>query len=72
MVGALFSLIGLAEKTMDSINDEDRYIGYLPVAHVLELLAEHTMYMLGVGIGYSSPNTLIDTSTMVMPGAKGT
>merc|ERR1712025_1567859 len=66
MVSALFSLVGLAERTVNSIKDDDKYIGYLPLAHVLELLAEHTMYILGVGIGYSSPNTLIDTSTTVM------
>lgn len=71
MVNALFSLVGLAEGTVGSVQDDDSYIGYLPLAHVLELLAESTMLIMGIGIGYSSPNSLTDTSTMVMPGAKG-
>jgi long-chain acyl-CoA synthetase len=30
----------------------DRYIGYLPLAHVLELLAETCCLMFGIKIGY--------------------
>ena len=71
MVNALFSLVECAESSVGSLQDDDSYIAYLPLAHVLELLAESTNLILGVGIGYSSPNTLIDTSTMIMPGAKG-
>ena len=43
----------------------DIYIAYLPLAHVLELLSECTMMMFGVPVGYSSPNTMTDVSTMV-------
>jgi len=50
---------------------DDVYIGYLPAAHVLELLSECTMMMLGVPVGYSSPNTMTDMSTKVMRGMKG-
>jgi len=53
------------------ITEEDTYIGYLPLAHVLELIAESMMLIFGVGIGYSSPNTLTDKSTMIQKGAKG-
>ena len=53
MVNALFSLVGLAERTVGSVQDDDSYIGYLPLAHVLELLAESTMLIMGIGIGYS-------------------
>ena len=45
--------------------DEDVYIGYLPLAHILELIAENMMSVFGVAIGYSSPNTLTDKSTMI-------
>ena len=31
---------------------KDRYIGYLPLAHVLELLAETSCLMYGIKIGY--------------------
>ncbi|XP_023342990.1 long-chain-fatty-acid--CoA ligase 4 [Eurytemora carolleeae] len=57
-------------NTMD-FTDEDRYIGYLPLAHILELIAENMMVVFGVAIGYSSPNTLTDKSTMIKKGAKG-
>jgi len=50
---------------------DDVYIGYLPLAHVLELLSECTMMMFGVPVGYSSPNTMTDMSTKVMRGQKG-
>ena len=38
----------------------DVYIGYLPLAHVLELGAELGCLAFGVCIGYSSPTTLHD------------
>ena len=50
---------------------EDLYIAYLPLAHVLELIGESMMIMLGVAIGYSGPNTLTDKSTMIKRGGKG-
>jgi len=50
---------------------DDVYIGYLPAAHVLELLSECTMMMFGIPVGYSSPNTMTDMSTKVMRGQKG-
>ncbi len=39
---------------------EDTYIGYLPLAHVLELGAENACVATGVRIGYSSALTLSD------------
>jgi len=51
--------------------DTDTYIGYLPLAHILELIAENMMVVFGVAIGYSSPNTLTDKSTMIKKGGKG-
>ena len=42
------------------IRASDRWIGYLPLAHILELLAEMMMLVFGIPIGYSSPNTLTD------------
>ena len=45
--------------------------GYLPLAHILELLSENTMMVQGVPIGYSSPNTLTDKSTKIMKGCQG-
>ncbi len=39
---------------------EDTYVGYLPLAHVLELGAENACVANGVRIGYSSALTLSD------------
>merc|ERR1719225_2308887 len=50
---------------------DECYIAYLPLAHVLELLSENTMMLLGIKVGYSSPNTMTDMSTKVRKGYKG-
>lgn len=42
---------------------DDTYIGYLPLAHVLELSAELVCVSHGCRIGYSSPHTLADQVT---------
>lgn len=41
-------------------SETDTYIGYLPLAHVLELSAELVCISHGCRIGYSSPQTLAD------------
>ena len=51
--------------------EDDTYIAFLPLAHVLELLCEIMMCVYGVRIGYSTANTLIDRSSMVKRGSKG-
>ena len=37
--------------------DEETYLCFLPLAHVLELLVENVMLMYGARLGYSSPTT---------------
>ena len=49
----------------------DVYIGYLPLAHVLELCAENIVISAGASIGYSSPLTLSDRSSRIKSGTKG-
>ena len=46
------------------------YIAFLPLAHVLELTCEMAFFMIGVRMGYSSPQTLNDTSPGLMRGQK--
>ena len=41
----------------------DIYVGYLPLAHVLELTAEISCFIYGVPIGFSSPTTLSDQAS---------
>lgn len=56
---------------MVEIYPEDVLIGFLPLAHVFELVAESVCLMTGVSIGYSTPLTLIDTSSKIKRGCKG-
>lgn len=41
---------------------DDRYLGYLPLAHVLEFVLEMYCVYKGGSIGYGSPRTLTDAS----------
>ena len=52
-------------------SSKDIYIGYLPLAHVLELACEISCSCYGVPIGYSSAHTLTDQSTKIIKGCKG-
>ncbi|CAG4981842.1 unnamed protein product [Parnassius apollo] len=51
--------------------DDDLLMGFLPLAHVFELLAESLCIMGGVPIGYSTPLTMLDTSSKIMKGTHG-
>uniref|UniRef100_A0A3Q2G0V3 long-chain-fatty-acid--CoA ligase n=2 Tax=Cyprinodon variegatus TaxID=28743 RepID=A0A3Q2G0V3_CYPVA len=64
------SITGMAER-IPNLSEEDTYIGYLPLAHVLELCAELVCISHGCRIGYSSPQTLADQSTKIKKGSRG-
>ncbi|XP_069684271.1 fatty acid CoA ligase Acsl3-like isoform X3 [Periplaneta americana] len=50
---------------------DDVFMGYLPLAHVLELLVESVCLLCGISIGYSTPLTMIDSSSKIKKGTKG-
>ncbi|CAD6209171.1 GSCOCG00003763001-RA-CDS [Cotesia congregata] len=50
---------------------DDVFLGFLPLAHVFELLVECVALLSGVPIGYSSPLTMIDSSSKIQRGCKG-
>ncbi|OXB83073.1 UNVERIFIED_CONTAM: hypothetical protein H355_016637, partial [Colinus virginianus] len=56
-------ITGMAER-IPNLGEKDIYIGYLPLAHVLELSAELVCLSHGCRIGYSSPQTLADQEIM--------
>ena len=66
LIAAMSSLLNIS-----TFKSKDRYIGYLPLAHVLELLAETSCLLYGIKIGYSSPLTLTNKSSKVKAGSKG-
>ena len=49
----------------------DTYIGYLPLAHILEVCGEIVCLAKGVKIGYSSAQTLFDRAPKILKGQKG-
>ena len=74
--GVLLSHINIVSTStaifyLKTFGPEDLYIAYLPLAHVLELTSELTMLLLGVPVGYSSPNTMTDMSSAIKRGEKG-
>jgi len=68
---ALVATVRAFHFVAEPVRRSDIYLGYLPLAHILELLAENTMMVMGVPIGYSSPNTLTDKSTKIVKGGTG-
>jgi long-chain acyl-CoA synthetase len=54
-------------RSVIELHDNDVYLAYLPLAHVLELVAEISMLVLGVCVGYGRPRTLIDNPLSVRP-----
>jgi long-chain acyl-CoA synthetase len=58
-------------QRVPQLGPDDTYIGYLPIAHVLELSAELSCLGHGTRIGYSSPLTLSDQSSKIKKGCKG-
>lgn len=52
LLSAMSGLINIAK-----FKPKDRYVGYLPLAHVLELLAETSLLFIGCKIGYRYTDT---------------
>ena len=67
LVCAMGSLCNIVEFRPET----DKYIAFLPLAHVLELLAESSCVFMGIRIGYSSSLTLTTKSSKVKTGCKG-
>jgi len=68
---SLITTVKAFHFVVDTPTPDDIYLGYLPLAHILELLSEMTMVVQGVPVGYSSPNTMIDKSTKIKKGKLG-
>jgi long-chain acyl-CoA synthetase len=67
------NLIATLKAFCDStaIYPTDVMIGFLPLAHVFELLVESVCLLTGVPIGYSSALTMIDSASKIKRGTKG-
>ena len=58
-------------KIMPFINTTSVYLGYLPLAHIMELSIEVAMLSAGAAIGYGSPQTLTSTGVKLAKGQEG-
>ncbi len=68
---AACSGIGERIQTGQRFSPDDAYIGYLPLAHILECMAESCVLWNGTKIGYSSALTLTDLSSRIKKGSQG-
>ena len=59
------------QSSVIEVGVQDIVIGYLPLAHILEVCAEMVCLGKGCRIGYSSAQTLFDRAPKIKKGAKG-
>lgn len=72
LVSALIASCAMACNLLgETRHPDETYLAYLPLAHIFELTHEIVVLSLGVRVGYSSPYTLTDNSTAIMPGHRG-
>ncbi|KAG8493892.1 hypothetical protein CXB51_011341 [Gossypium anomalum] len=69
--GNILATVAAVKTIIPGIGSKDVYLAYLPLAHILELAAEHLIVAVGGILGYGSSLTLTDTSSKIKPGTKG-
>lgn len=69
--GNVLATLSAVMTIVPGLGQEDVYLAYLPLAHILELAAENIMPAIGSSIGYGTPLTLTDTSNKIKRGTKG-
>lgn len=58
---AIVAAIAAGDTTLNlDYSKEQTYLAYLPLAHILEFIAEHIMLCNGCAVGYGNPRTLVD------------
>ena len=67
-VKAVFTII--TEEVVEA-HDHHCWYSFLPLAHILEFIAENTIFCAGIKIGYGSPFTMTDLSTGIIKGQPG-
>lgn len=58
--------VGAAIEAFDLKEGVDRYLGYLPLAHIMEMYGELSMLMTGAQIAYADPKTLTTSGASPM------
>ncbi|KAG5878700.1 hypothetical protein JTB14_036607 [Gonioctena quinquepunctata] len=68
------NMVGSIKGFLDSTPmyaETEVVVGYLPLAHVFELLVENGVIFMGIRIGYSSALTMLDSSSKIKKGTAG-
>lgn len=61
----------LGYTNVTTFYENDVYMAFLPLAHVLELIAESIWMLFGIPVGYSTPLTMTDKSSKIKRGSQG-
>ncbi|KAM0939926.1 putative long-chain-fatty-acid--CoA ligase [Dioscorea sansibarensis] len=69
--GNVLATVSAVMTIVPTVGCSDVYLAYLPLAHILELVAKTVMAAAGCTIGHGSPLTLTDTSSKIKKGTKG-
>eukprot|EP00124_Ichthyophonus_hoferi_P004351 Ihof_evm5s468 gene=Ihof_evmTU5s468 len=67
----LHSMHSMATCIPKLVANEDSYISFLPLAHILAFLCDLFFIFNGCMVGYGTPSTLTDSSPRIKPGTKG-
>ena len=59
LTSAMLSVANYWAPVQEELRGQQTFIAFLPLAHVLEFLAENVCLFFGISIGYSTPNTLL-------------
>lgn len=65
--GNMLAVIAGTTNAIPGMGPGDRFVAYLPLAHILEMIAEIGSLACGSCIGYGSPKTLSSTSLCIDP-----
>jgi len=60
-----------ADMHLSMFGEDTRYIAYLPLAHIMELVIECWAYAMGMVVGYGNPHTLSSTGVKLAEGCQG-
>ncbi|KAK7311555.1 hypothetical protein RJT34_09776 [Clitoria ternatea] len=69
--GNVLATVSSVMTIVPNLGPKDVYLAYLPMAHILELVAENLIASVGGCIGYGTPLTLTDTSNKIKKGKQG-
>jgi len=62
VVAGTLSKGAILSNDVRALDETDVYLAYLPLAHIMELAVEVTLFYRGLAVGYGSPHTLTPTS----------